>query len=117
MLQLVAQDQAYYCFCTSERLAKMRAAQTKQGLPPQYDQTCLKLSDSEVKARLAKGEQAAIRMKVPASGEIIVHDVLRGEVKFAAAVVDDQVLLKSDGYPTYHLAVIVDDHLMNTHIW
>lgn len=115
--QLVDQGYAYYCFCTSERLASMREQQQAQKVPPKYDRTCRNLSQEEVAKRLASGEKAVIRLKVPDDQTIIVHDVLRGEVKFDSNIVDDQVLLKSDGFPTYHLAVVVDDHLMKiTHM-
>lgn len=115
--QLVDEGKAYYCFCSSERLAKMREEQQKQKLPPKYDRTCRNLSKEEVAKRLAAGEKAVIRLKVPDNQEIVVNDVLRGEVKFDSNIVDDQVLMKSDGFPTYHLAVVVDDHLMGiTHM-
>ena len=115
--QLVAEGKAYYCFCSSERLEKMRQDQQAQKKPPMYDRNCRNLTQEEVDRRLASGEKAVIRMKIPDNKEIIVHDLLRGEVKFDSNIVDDQVILKSDGYPTYHLAVVVDDHLMEiTHM-
>ncbi len=115
--QLVEQGHAYYCFCSSERLTQMRQEQQKQKLPPKYDRRCRSLSKEEVNKRLANGEKVVIRLKVPDNQEIVVHDVLRGKVKFNSNIVDDQVLLKSDGFPTYHLALVVDDHLMEiTHM-
>ncbi len=85
-------------------------------MPTKYDRTCCKLTDDEVKAKLEAGEPSVVRMKVP-EGETTVIDAIRGNVTFNNAEVDDQVLLKSDGFPTYHLAVVVDDHLMNiTHV-
>ncbi len=115
--QLVDEGKAYYCFCSSERLTQMREEQQKQKVPPKYDRACRNLSKEEVAKRLAAGEKAVIRLKVPDNQEIVVHDVLRGEVKFDSNIIDDQVLMKSDGFPTYHLAVVVDDHLMGiTHM-
>ena len=115
--QLVKQGDAYYCFCSQERLKKIRDEQKKQGKPPMYDQHCRELDAQKVKERLAAGESAVIRLKVPADQTIVVKDELRGKVEFDSNVVDDQVLLKSDGFPTYHLAVVVDDHLMGiTHV-
>ncbi len=115
--QLVEQGDAYYCFCSSERLAEVREKQKKAGQPPMYDRHCRELTKEEVEKKIAAGEEYVIRMKVPDDKEIKVYDELRGEVKFQSAVVDDQVLLKSDGFPTYHLAVVVDDHLMEiTHV-
>lgn len=115
--QLIDEDKAYYCFCSAERLQKMREAQQAQKKPPMYDRTCRNLSKEEVSQRLSSGEKAVIRMKIPEHKEIIVPDVLRGQIKFDSDILDDQVILKSDGYPTYHLAVVVDDHLMKiTHM-
>ncbi len=110
--QLVDQDQAYYCFCSQERLAEVRQKQQKQGIPPKYDRHCLNLTKREVEQKLAQGEKAVVRLKVPDDQTIVVQDLLRGKVEFDSNTVDDQVLLKSDGFPTYHLAVVVDDHLM-----
>lgn len=115
--QLVESGHAYYCFCSEERLRKMREEQQKRGIPPKYDRLCRRLSPDEAQKKLASGKKAVIRMKIPDNREIVVHDVLRGEVKFDSNVIDDQVVLKSDGYPTYHLGVVVDDHLMKiTHM-
>lgn len=115
--QLVEQKKAYHCFCSTERLAAMRQKQQKAGQPPKYDGHCLALGEEQVKERLEKGEKSVIRLKVPAGQRIVVQDAIRGEVVFDSGAVDDQVLLKSDGFPTYHLAVVVDDHLMKiTHM-
>lgn len=115
--QLVEQGDAYYCFCSQERLAQLRVKQRQAGRPPQYDGRCRQLSTEESRQKLAAGEKAVIRMKVPANEAIVVKDVLRGEVTFDSKTIDEQVLLKSDGFPTYHLAVVVDDHLMKiTHL-
>lgn len=110
--QLVEKGKAYYCFCSPERLEKVREERKRLNLPPKYDRHCLKLTPEEVKRRIKKGEKYVIRLLVPEKKEIVVNDLLRGEVRFKSEVIDDQVLLKSDGFPTYHLAVVVDDHLM-----
>jgi glutamyl-tRNA synthetase len=115
--QLVDQGHAYHCFCSPERLTQLREEQRLQKQPPKYDQHCRHLSVEEVEQKLSSGEKSVIRLKVPEDRIILVNDVLRGTIKFDARVVDDQVLLKSDGFPTYHLAVVIDDHLMKiTHI-
>ena len=115
--QLVGQGNAYHCFCSSDRLEKVRQEQRRRGIPPKYDGHCRNLSAEEIKKKLEAEESYVIRLKVPVDEEIIVPDLLRGEVKFDSNVVDDQVLLKSNGFPTYHLAVVVDDHLMGiTHV-
>jgi glutamyl-tRNA synthetase len=110
--QLVDQGDAYYCFCSQERLNKLREQQKLQGKLPKYDQHCRNLPEEEVKKKLKEGEEYVIRMKIPDNETIVVNDLIRGKVKFESKILDDQVLLKSDGYPTYHLAVVVDDHLM-----
>jgi glutamyl-tRNA synthetase len=109
--QLIDGGHAYHCFCTQDDLTKMRAAQAAAHQLPKYDRRCLKLSADEVKARIDAGTPHVVRMKVP-DGETKFTDQVRGEITFQHAEVDDQVLLKSDGFPTYHLAVVVDDHLM-----
>ncbi|HAL50274.1 MAG: Glutamate-tRNA ligase [Candidatus Uhrbacteria bacterium GW2011_GWD2_41_121] len=114
--QLLKQKDAYHCFCSKERLEGMREQQRTTKQTPKYDRHCLNLSGEEVKARIEAGEQYVVRMKVP-EGETIVDDVVRGSVKFQNADIDDQVILKSDGFPTYHLAVVIDDALMKiTHV-
>ena len=115
--ELVEKGEAYYCFCTKERLDKLREEQQAQKLVPRYDKHCRNLSTDEVKKRLAAGEKSVIRMKMPLDGDTTFNDLIRGEISFKNTDVDDTVLLKSDGYPTYHLAVVIDDHLMEiTHI-
>jgi len=111
-LELVNKGHAYYCFCSSERLEKIREKKKKAGLPPMYDRHCRSLSRKEIKKKLAEGGKYVIRMKIPENQKIIVNDLLRGEISFESKIIDDQVLLKSDGFPTYHLAAVVDDHLM-----
>jgi glutamyl-tRNA synthetase len=114
---LVSKGAAYHCFCTSERLEQVRAEQTLQKLPPRYDGLCRTLAPGELAARLAAGEQSVIRFKTPLEGETTFTDLVRGNVTFSNATLNDYVLLKSDGYPTYHLANVVDDHDMDiTHI-
>jgi glutamyl-tRNA synthetase len=114
--ELVDKGQAYYCFCSPERLIEMRKQAQKQGKPPMYDKHC-RMFDTAEAAERAKNEAHVIRMKVPENETIRVVDEIRGEINFDSAVVDDQVILKSDGYPTYHLGVVVDDHLMEiTHM-
>lgn len=115
--ELVAGGQAYYCFCSRDRLAAIKEQQLAAKTPPHYDRHCRSLSPEEVDAKLAAGESYVIRLKVPDDREIVFDDLLRGQISFNSNLIDDQVLLKSDGYPTYHLAVVVDDHLMGiTHI-
>ncbi len=108
---LLQAGHAYCCFCTHERLEALREEQQKTGQPPRYDRHCLDLSDDEIQTRLAQNETSVVRLRVP-KGKTMVHDVIRGDVEFDNEEVDDQVLLKSDGFPTYHLAVVVDDHDM-----
>ena len=116
-LQLVEQGNAYYCFCTPERLEEARKKQLAQKLSPSYDGHCRGVSLEEAKQRITSGEKRVIRMKVPDEGELSFHDVIRGQVTIAFQMLDDQVLIKSYGFPTYHLAVVVDDHLMGiTHV-
>ena len=118
--QLVTSGHAYHCFCTPDRLAEMRAAMQAQKRPPMYDGHCRDLPPDQVARRLAAGEPAVVRLKVPRDGQTSFTDLIRkkGEpLVFQNRLIDDQVLLKSDGHPTYHLANVVDDHLMEiTHV-
>jgi glutamyl-tRNA synthetase len=115
--KLVKEGKAYYCFCSVERLERLRQEQKRKGLRPHYDRHCRKIGLAEAEERIAKGEKAVVRMIVPDSEKIIVPDLLRGNVEFNSYDLDDQIILKSDGFPTYHLAVVVDDHLMKiTHV-
>lgn len=111
--QLINNQQAYYCFCSSERLDEMRANQQAQNIPPMYDGCCRNLNPDDAKKRVEAGESHVIRLAVPKDEKILVNDMVRGEVVFDSNTIDDQVLMKSDGFPTYHLAVVVDDHEMN----
>lgn len=115
--ELVAAGKAYRCFCSPEALEEMRQTQTTAGSPVMYDRRCRKLSAAEAERRAGQGEKHVIRLKVPELGQTSFDDVIRGRVVFENNLIDDQVLLKSDGYPTYHLANVVDDHLMGiTHV-
>lgn len=110
--ELLDKDAAYYCFCTAERLEEMRRTQRLTKQPFCYDRHCLGLSREEVKRRLDSGEPHVVRLRVPRDGVTTFEDKLRGVIRFDNSEIDDQVLLKSDGFPTYHLANVVDDHLM-----
>lgn len=109
---LLARGAAFRCFCAPERLAAMREAQKAAGQRPGYDGLCLQLSQEEAASRVAAGEPHVVRLKTPREGVCVIHDLLRGPIEIAWETVDMQVLLKADGMPTYHLANVVDDHLM-----
>jgi glutamyl-tRNA synthetase len=110
--RLLEEASAYRCYCSPERLEKVRRDQQRRREPPGYDRRCRELSDTEVVRFEAQGIRPVVRIKTPLAGETSFHDLLRGEISFANSSLDDFVLLKSDGYPTYHLANVVDDHLM-----
>lgn len=115
--ELVQKGAAYRCFCTPERLEQLRKQQSGRGVAPGYDGRCRQLNSDEVKARLNDNTPFVTRLKIPKEGTTVVKDKLRGEVVFENVQIDDQVLLKSDGLPTYHLANVVDDYLMKiTHV-
>jgi len=109
---LLDRGEAYRCFCTEDRLAKVRIQQQAEKRTLGYDRHCRELDPHDGTRRAAAGEAYVVRLKVPLAGPITFHDLLRGEVTRDAKEIDDQVLLKSDGMPTYHLANVVDDHLM-----
>jgi len=114
---LVDKDHAYPCFCTPDRLEKMRAEQQKRKEPPHYDGLCRKLAPDESARRIAGGEKYVVRFKTHKEGNTTARDLLRGDIVVENKNIDDYVLLKSDGLPTYHLAAMVDDHLMEiTHV-
>ncbi len=114
---IVESGHAYPCFCTPDRLEKMRQAQQKLKLPFLYDGLCRRIPPDEAARRVASGERHVIRFKMPREGTTTAHDLLRGDIVVENANIDDYVLLKSDGLPTYHLAAMVDDHLMHiTHV-
>lgn len=109
--RLIASGAAYYCYCTPEELTEMRQEQQRQKQPPRYDGRCRQLTESDHRAR--EGSRRVVRFAMPLEGPpIVVNDIIRGEVSFDPSVLDDFILLKSDGFPTYHLANSVDDHLM-----
>ncbi len=115
--ELIERDQAYYCFCTPERLERMRQDQQKNKEVPHYDGTCRRLSKAEAQARVDAGEAHTIRFKMPHEGTTTVHDLLRGDITFENRNLDDYILVKSTGLALYHLAATVDDHLMGiTHV-
>jgi glutamyl-tRNA synthetase len=116
--KLLASEDAFKCFCTPQRLEEMRVAQRAAGLPSRYDGLCLTYSPQEVARREAAGEPFVVRLRVPNEGVCVVNDLRRGPIEFEYTSVDMQVLVKSDGMPTYHLANVVDDHLMEiTHVF
>lgn len=117
-LELIDKGRAYYCFCTKGRLDQVRKSQQEAHLPTtRYDRHCLGLSPEDVKKNLESGIPFVVRLTVPQDRIISYNDLILGTVEFPSKDVEDQILLKSDGYPTYHLAVVVDDHLMGvTHI-
>ncbi|MDI6835422.1 MAG: glutamate--tRNA ligase [Rhizobiaceae bacterium] len=115
--QLVRDGHAFRCFCTPERLEMMRDAQRAKGMAPKYDGLCLYLKAEEVTERMEAGEPSVVRMKIPTEGSCKFHDGVYGDVEIPWDSVDMQVLLKADGMPTYHMANVVDDHLMKiTHV-
>lgn len=109
--KLIEGGHAYHCFCKKDRLDELRESQKAQGLTPKYDRKCCSLNGGEVKERVEAGEDYVVRLRIP-EGETRFEDQIRGTVKFSNSDIDDQVLLKSDGFPTYHMAVVVDDYLM-----
>jgi len=109
---LLQKEHAYRCFCTQERLDTVRADRLSKKIQGGYDRHCRQIPLQESNARALRGESYTIRMKMPTEGKTRFTDVLRGDLEFENEGVDDQVLLKSDGFPTYHLANVVDDHLM-----
>ncbi len=115
--QLVKSGHAYYCFCTKERMDKVHEEQRAKGITPTYDRHCRDLPKEEVDKLLAEGVPYVIRQKVPLDGTTTFHDELYGDITVPNADLDDQILLKADGMPTYNFANVVDDHLMGiTHV-
>lgn len=115
--QLLEDGHAYYCFCSKDRLDHLREEQKIKGQIPRYDGLCRSIPLEEARERIAKGEKAVVRLKLPENMDIKFHDAVRGDITINTNEMDDQVLMKSDGFPTYHMAVVVDDHLMKiTHI-
>ncbi len=115
--ELVAKGAAYYCYCTPEELEQMRKEQIARGEPTRYDRRCRWLTPEQRAEREAKGLSHVVRLAVPLEGSTTLHDFIHGDITISNKDVDDQVLIKSDGFPTYHMAVVVDDHLMEiTHV-
>jgi nondiscriminating glutamyl-tRNA synthetase len=115
--QLLGAGQAYYCFCSPEKLENERQDMLKRGLPPKYAGTCRSIAPDEAASRVAAGEKAVIRLRVPAGREVTFTDIVRGPVTFQTEVIGDPVLVRSDGMPAYNYAVVIDDHLMHvTHV-
>lgn len=119
--ELIEKKKAYYCFCSEGRLEELRKEQAALKKPPMYDRLCRKLSDEEKAKQLeafkAEGKNPVVRFAIPPQGTTVIHDLIYGDVAYDHKVLDDQVILKSDGFPTYHLAVVVDDHYMEiTHV-
>ena len=115
--QLIDKQQGYYCFCTPEKLDAERQAMLKQGLPPKYSGTCRSIPPDEAGARVANGEKAVIRLRVPSGRDVTFPDIVRGPVTFHTDVIGDPVLVRSDGMPAYNFAVVIDDALMKvTHV-
>ncbi|MEK7264347.1 MAG: glutamate--tRNA ligase [Bacteroidota bacterium] len=110
--ELLVKKKAYYCFCNAERLEQVRKELEAKKLNPKYDRCCLSLSPQQIEENLNNKLPHVIRMTIPENRIIQFTDIVRGSVEFNADLIDDQILLKSDGYPTYHLANVVDDHLM-----
>lgn len=115
--ELVDSGHAYYCFCTPDRLSRVREEQQKRKEPPHYDGHCRNLTREEAEEKIKNGEKFVIRFKTPKEGTTTVHDLLRGEITVENHTLDDYILVKSDGWALYHLAAMVDDHLMKiTHV-
>lgn len=115
--QLVKSGHAYYCFCNKDRLEEIRKIQQASGITPAYDRHCRNLPESEIAEKLAAGIPYVIRQKIPETGTTTFHDELYGDITVDNSTLDDQILIKTDGMPTYNFANVVDDHLMGiTHV-
>ncbi len=115
--RLIASGNAYRCFCTAERLTALRENQEKNKLPIGYDRKCRDLPQAEIDRLSAANAAHVVRLKIPAGKTIAFTDEIRGSIEYQSDVLDDIVLIKSDGFPTYHMANVVDDHLMGiTHV-
>ncbi|MEX0800284.1 MAG: glutamate--tRNA ligase [Dehalococcoidia bacterium] len=115
--QLIAGGHAYRCYCSAERLDGVRKDMQARKLPPKYDRHCRDLTADQRRERESAGEPSVVRFKTPLEGQTAIHDLIRGDITFENETLDDFVLLKSDGFPVYHLANVVDDHLMEiTHV-
>jgi glutamyl-tRNA synthetase len=122
-LELVEKGHAYFCFCTKERLDELRKSMIAEKKIPKYDKHCLRLSKEEIDANLENEVPHVIRLNVPVNKDITFNDLIRGDITINSDQIDDQVLLKSDGFPTYHLAVVIDDvdmkisHIIRAEEW
>jgi glutamyl-tRNA synthetase len=115
--KLIQSGHAYYCFCSPERLESVRKEQISRKENPRYDGLCRRLDPDEATRRVSQGERHVIRFRVPESGSVIAHDLIRGDITVDNSAVDDHVIVRSDGLALYHLAAMVDDHLMGiTHV-
>jgi glutamyl-tRNA synthetase len=115
--KLIELGHAYYCFCTSERLEKVRSEQLSRKENPRYDGLCRRLDPGEAAARVSRGERHVVRFRVPETGSVTAHDLLRGDIRVDNSALDDHIIVRSDGLALYHLAAMVDDHLMEiTHV-
>jgi glutamyl-tRNA synthetase len=115
--ELLDKGFAYRCFCAPQRLDEVRLAREKAKLPTGYDRHCRTLSEDEVKKNLDEGKTFVVRLKIPSDRTVVFNDIIRGAIAYKSDVLDDLVLLKSDGFPTYHLANVVDDYEMKiTHV-
>jgi len=110
--ELLDKGHAYRCFCTPERIATVREAQEKAKQPAGYDRSCRNLSPEQIQENLDKGMPCVIRFKIPAGRTVAFNDHIRGKIEYSSDILDDLVLIKTDGFPTYHMANVVDDHLM-----
>jgi glutamyl-tRNA synthetase len=116
--KLIASGHAYYCFCTPQRLEQVRKEQLRRKENPRYDGLCRRLDPSEACRRVNAGERHVVRFKVPETGSVTAHDLLRGDINVENSALDDHVIVRSDGLALYHLAAMVDDHLMGiTHVF
>lgn len=115
--KLLDEGHAYHCFCSKEKLEEVRHEQEENKQPTIYDGTCRNMPESEVKIMLREEREHVVRMKMPTEGVTKFNDLIHGEIEFQNKLIDDQVILKSDGFPTYHLANVIDDYLMGiTHV-
>lgn len=116
-MELIEKGYAYYCFCSKERLDDIKNMQKADGKIPRYDGLCRSVTLEEAKERIKNGEKYVIRLKLPENKDIVFEDLIKGKITINTNDMDDQVLIKADGFPTYHFAVVIDDHLMKiTHI-
>ncbi len=115
--QLIGGERAYECFCTPEELEERRQVMRARGIPPKYDGRCAALSDDEREELRAAGRKSCIRFRVEEGGTTLIRDIIQGEVTYDNALIGDPVIVKTSGFPTYHFACVVDDHLMRiTHV-